>query len=137
MGEPVRDGKFEFTVTRLQPGVGNIGGRYGVDAQGGFLLVHLTVHNIGNRSQTFDGGDQKLFDTEGKRYDADGSAAIYLNGSHSFLEAINPGNQVKAIVVFDLPESARPHRIELHDSLFSGGVGVDLTRHPKPKASST
>lgn len=25
VGEPARDGKFEFTVTRLQPGVGNVG----------------------------------------------------------------------------------------------------------------
>ncbi|MFF3214430.1 DUF4352 domain-containing protein [Streptomyces sp. NPDC002886] len=133
IGKPVRDGKFEFTVTRLQQGGDNIGGSYGADAQGRFLLVHVTVRNIGDQSQTFDGSDQKLFDAKNRRYNADTGAAIYLKDSHSFLEAINPGNQVKAVIVFDLPTSTRPVRLELHDSLFSGGVTVDLIRH-EPQA---
>ncbi|MFI7353616.1 DUF4352 domain-containing protein [Streptomyces avidinii] len=128
VGEPVRDGKFEFTVTRLQPGVGNIGGAYGQDAQGQFLLVHMTVKNIGDRAQTFDGADQKLIDRNGSEYSADTAAALYLDGSESFLQQINPGNVVDGIVVFDVPKGAEPVRMELHDSMFSGGTTVDLTR---------
>ncbi|GAA2650439.1 MULTISPECIES: DUF4352 domain-containing protein [Streptomyces] len=128
VGEPARDGKFEFTVTRLQPGVGHIGGAYGQDAQGQFYLVHMTVKNIGDRARTFDGADQKLIDRNGSKYSADTAAAIHLDGSDSFLQQINPGNAVDGIVVFDVPKNADPVRIELHDSLFSGGTTVDLTR---------
>ncbi|MFI1645941.1 DUF4352 domain-containing protein [Streptomyces avidinii] len=127
VGEPARDGKFEFTVTRLRPGVGNVGGAYGQDAQGQFLLVHVTVKNIGDRAQTFDGADQKLVDRNGSKYSADTAAALYLDGSESFLQQINPGVVVDGIVVFDVPKGADPVRIELHDSLFSGGTTVDLT----------
>ncbi|MFJ3827804.1 DUF4352 domain-containing protein [Streptomyces sp. NPDC090046] len=127
VGEPVRDGKFEFTVTRLQPGVGNVGGAYGQDAQGQFLLVHVTVKNIGDRAQTFDGADHKLIDRNGSKYSADTAAALYLDGSESFLQQINPGVVVDGIVVFDVPKGADPVRMELHDSLFSGGTTVDLT----------
>ncbi len=127
VGEAVRDGKFEFTVTRLQAGVGNVGGEYGQDAQGQFFLVHMSVKNIGDRAQTFDGADQKLFDRNGSKYSADTAAGLYLDGSESFLEQINPGNVVDGVVVFDIPKGADPVRIELHDSLFSGGTTVDLT----------
>ncbi|MFD9477377.1 DUF4352 domain-containing protein [Streptomyces nojiriensis] len=127
LGEPVRDGKFEFTVTKLQPGVGNVGGAYGQNAQGQFFLVHMTVKNIGDRAQTFDGADQKLIDRNGSKYSADTAAALHLDGSESFLQQINPGNVVDGIVVFDVPKAADPVRIELHDSLFSRGTAVDLT----------
>ncbi|MFJ3963953.1 DUF4352 domain-containing protein [Streptomyces sp. NPDC090036] len=129
LGEPVRDGKFEFTVTRLQPGVSHVGGgAYGQDAQGQFFLVHMTVRNIGDRAQIFDGSDQKLIDRNGSKYSADVGASLLIDGSESFLEQINPGNAVDGIVVFDIPKGADPVRIELHDSLFSGGITADLTR---------
>ncbi|WP_448699035.1 DUF4352 domain-containing protein [Streptomyces avidinii] len=129
VGEPVRDGKFEFTVTRLQPGVGNIGGAYGQDAQGQFLLVH-----IDREEHRRPGPDLRRCRPEAHRPQrqqvpsADTAAALYLDGSESFLQQINPGNVVDGIVVFDVPNGADPVRIELHDSLFSGGTTVDLTR---------
>jgi len=33
---------------------------------------------------------------------------------------------VDGVVVFDIPKSATPTKIELHDSPFSGGVTVEL-----------
>jgi hypothetical protein len=41
-------------------------------------------------------------------------------------EEINPGNVLKGIVVFDIPRNAEPTSLELHDSMFSGGVTVSL-----------
>ena len=128
IGTAVADGKFEFTVTSLEPGVPHIGdATFGVDAQGQFLLVHVTVKNIGAEAQYFDSSSQKLLDGQGRTHSADGTAAIYLPDSNSFLTSINPGNTVEGIVVFDLPVDATPASIELHDSPFSGGVTVTLT----------
>ncbi|MFG3410294.1 DUF4352 domain-containing protein [Streptomyces sp. NPDC048142] len=128
IGDPVRDGKFEFTVTRLQPGLPRIGSTdFGSEAQGQFILVHMTVKNIGSESQTFNGSDQKLFDAKDREYSADSGAAIYLDESESFLNSINPGNSVAGIVVFDVPKDVTPVKLEVHDSIFSGGATINLS----------
>ncbi|MBO0898947.1 DUF4352 domain-containing protein [Cellulomonas sp. zg-ZUI199] len=127
IGTPVRDGKFEFTVTAIEPGVARIGSDVlGKDAQGQFTLVHVTVTNIGDEAQYFDGSSQKLVDAQGRTHSADTSAAIYLGDAESFLNQINPGNSVQGTVVFDLPADATPASLELHDSMFSGGVTVTV-----------
>jgi hypothetical protein len=43
-----------------------------------------------------------------------------------FLQEINPGNSVSGIVVFDVLTGQTPDHLELHDSLFSGGVTVNV-----------
>ncbi|MCA5891833.1 DUF4352 domain-containing protein [Isoptericola sp. NEAU-Y5] len=127
VGDPVRDGKFEFTVTELEDGVREIGDELlSQEAQGRFVLVHMTVENIGDEAQYFDGDSQELIDTEGRTHSADTAAAIYLGDSNSFLNEINPGNKVEGVVVFDLPKDATPQSLELHDSMFSGGVQVNV-----------
>ena len=126
IGDKVRDGKFEFTVVKItkKASVGN--DMVGTKAQGVFVLVHVKVKNIGKKAQLFDSSSQKLFDTDDREFSADGEAGIYLGDSNSFLNEINPGNQVKGIVVFDVPKDATPAKLELHDSPFSGGVKVSL-----------
>jgi hypothetical protein len=127
MGDAVRDGKFEFTVTELEDGVDQIGDDFlNEKAQGQFVLVHMTVENVGDEAQYFDGDSQKLVDTEGRTHSADTGAAIYLDDSNSFLNEINPGNTVDGVVVFDVPADASAATLELHDSMFSGGVEVSV-----------
>ncbi|SDC56034.1 protein of unknown function [Sanguibacter gelidistatuariae] len=128
IGSVVADGKFEFTVNSLEPGVAHIGdATFGVDAQGQFLLVHVTVTNIGDQAQYFDSSSQKLLDAQGRTHSADSTAAVYLPDSNSFLTSINPGNTVEGIIVFDVPADASPASLELHDSPFSGGVTVAVS----------
>ncbi|WP_372594355.1 DUF4352 domain-containing protein [Actinotalea sp.] len=127
IGAVVADGKFEFTVTSVETGVARVGDDYlHQDAQGQFVLVRMTVKNVGDEAQYFDGSSQELVDTEGRRHSADSGAAIYLGDANSFLNQINPGNQVDGVVVFDIPVDAQLASITLHDSMFSGGVSVDL-----------
>jgi hypothetical protein len=126
IGSPARDGKFEFTVTRMEKR-DRVGSDFlGKEAQGVFLLVHVTVKNIGNESESFMGAEQKLFDEQGREFDASSEAAIYLDDSKSLYEKINPGNSVDGVVLFDIPKDVKPSAIELHDSIFSGGVRVSL-----------
>ncbi|NMM32105.1 MAG: DUF4352 domain-containing protein [Cellulomonas sp.] len=125
VGTPVRDGKFEFTVTSIKPGVPSVGSdAFGQKAQGQFVLMHLTIKNIGDKAQYFDGSSQKAFDAQGREFSSDAGAAIYLEDSNSFLNEINPGNTVTGTVVFDMPRDAAIAKLELHDSPFSGGVRV-------------
>ncbi|MFG1716111.1 DUF4352 domain-containing protein [Micromonospora sp. NPDC049203] len=128
IGQPARDGKFEFTVKSAKCGVGKVGSSaFGATAQGQFCLVTLNVKNIGKESQMFDGSSQKAYAANGTEYSADGSAGLYANkNAETFLNDINPGNQVTGVVVFDIPKGVKLARLELHDSPFSGGVTVSL-----------
>lgn len=127
IGDPVRDGMFEFTVTGVDTGVARVGDEVpGEQAQGQFVLVQVRVENIGEEAQYFAGSAQTLVDTDGREHSADEAAALFIEGSDSLFTEINPGNAVDGVVVFDIPTDAVPAVLELHDSLLSGGVTVDL-----------
>lgn len=50
IGTPVRDGKFEFVVTRVTHAK-SVGGQFGQTAQGEYTILQVSVKNIGNESQ--------------------------------------------------------------------------------------
>ncbi len=126
IGTAVRDGEFSFTVTKMDKRA-RVGGDFlSKDAQGVFLLVYITVENIGDEAQAFSGSAQKLYDAKGREFEASAEAAIYLQDSKSLYEKINPGNSVRGVVLFDIPKNTDPAAIELHDSIFSNGVKVKL-----------
>ncbi|GGQ00559.1 DUF4352 domain-containing protein [Streptosporangium pseudovulgare] len=128
IGDTVKDGKFSFKVTKVEKGVERVGDQYiGSNAQGQYVLVHVTVKNIGDEAQMFLDSAQKLLDTADREYDADSGAAVLgLKNSNAFLNNINPGNSVSGILLFDVPDDFRIKAIELHDSLFSDGTQVAL-----------
>jgi hypothetical protein len=127
LGDPVRDGKFEFTVTEVEAGVEEIGDEsFGEKAQGQYVLVHLKIENIGDEAQTFDSENVTAFDADGREFSSDIDAELYLDESNSFLNQINPGNTSTGIVVFDVSKDTKITALELHDSFFSDGVRVEL-----------
>ncbi|MGZ4438330.1 MAG: DUF4352 domain-containing protein [Nocardioides sp.] len=128
LGDPVRDGKFEFTVKNVSCGKQKIGpAGFGTKAQGQFCLVAMKVENIGKESQTMFGDNQLMFDEQGRKFSADTEAAVYMGDrAQTLFEEINPGNSINGIVIFDVPKNARPASLELHDSAFSDGVKVAL-----------
>lgn len=126
-GHAVRDGKFEFVVTTVKNGPARIGDQYvNETAQGRFLLITVKVTNIGDEARQLSDSNQKLFDTSGRSYEASSTAGVLLPDNKVLYENINPGNSVTATLVFDVPRTAKPGRIELHDGLLSGGVTVNL-----------
>jgi hypothetical protein len=129
LGDKVRDGKFEFTVTKMDCSKSNVGGEYlNKKAQGKFCQISLTVKNIGDEAQTFSGSSQKALDAKGTEYSNDGEAELYANRDNStFLNEINPGNQTKGNLIFDVSKATKLTSLELHDSPFSGGVKVSLS----------
>ena len=123
LNQPARDGEFEFTVTTVKCGATSVDS----DLPSEYCLVDVTVKNIGDVPQMFDGSSQKAFDAKGAEYSHDGVAEMYANeGNATFLETINPGNQVKGRLVFDVPKGTALTEVMLHDSPISGGVRVNL-----------
>jgi hypothetical protein len=133
IGSKVRDGKFQFTVTRVshRRSVGDTSLGLGETAQGRFTVLHIKVTNIGNVAQTLDDSAQYVYDSHGRQYDADSEADIDANNNNGggvFFNDINPGNTVRGVILFDLPKGDKAVKAELHDSMFSGGVTVSLVR---------
>ncbi|MGX1807692.1 DUF4352 domain-containing protein [Nocardia sp. NPDC055321] len=128
LNTPVRDGKFEFVVTGVQAGVKTIGDNPYLQktAQGAYLIVSITITNIADVPKSFSPGNQHVFDDQNRKFGNDSAAAINLQADTSLYAEINPGNTITAQVVFDMPVGAVPDRIELHDSMFSGGTDVAL-----------
>ncbi|MBQ0892379.1 DUF4352 domain-containing protein [Micromonospora sp. U56] len=129
VGQPARDGKFEFTVKSSKCGVAKVGSSMlGDKAQGQFCLITVNVKNIGKEAQLLDGSSQKAYTADGTEYSTDTEAGLYANQEQStFFNEINPGNQVTGVLVFDIPKNVKLTKLELHDSAFSGGVDVALS----------
>ncbi|MFD7846595.1 DUF4352 domain-containing protein [Nocardia sp. NPDC059764] len=124
VGTTVRDGKFSFAVTRVDPPITTVGTSEILkrDAQGEFVLVYVDITNVGNQKQSFFGDNQKLIDEHGKEFSNDSGAALNVN--KDLLSEINPGNKLSAVLVFDVPKGTVPAAIEFHDSILSGGARV-------------
>lgn len=131
VGEPARDGKFEFVAKSIKCGVPNVGSEYMTKAaQGQYCLLSVSVKNVGNEAQSLLSSNQYLFNASGQKYSADDTATMYAAPSGaSWYSEINPGNTVEGTIVFDLPKDQTPVKAELHDSAFSNGVGVSLNQH--------
>ncbi|MET0478691.1 MAG: serine/threonine-protein kinase [Actinomycetota bacterium] len=127
LGEPVRDGQFEFVVRSVDCGARLVGEGVGrKPALGQFCLVGLRVENTGGEGRTFGGGQQYLFDDVGKRHDPD-LDAIFREGDGQLLSThLNPGQRLEGTLIYDVPDPVRLARVELHDGPFSGGVSVEL-----------
>jgi hypothetical protein len=103
IGEVVKVGDVEFTVNGVETAT-NVGGEFGQDAQGKFLLVDVTVKNVGNEAITTDASFFKLKAGE-KTFEADSTAGIYANdNTEFFLQQINPDLENNGTVVFDVSE---------------------------------
>lgn len=127
LNSPARDGKFEFTVTKVQCGVSSVGDKLlNRKAQGQYCLVSVKVTNVGKEARTLAASSQYAYNSQGDRYSADPAGSFYVDDSGTLWEDINPGNTLVGTIVFDIPQGAKLARLELHDSALSGGVTVTL-----------
>ncbi|MFG2442288.1 DUF4352 domain-containing protein [Nocardia fluminea] len=125
-GTEVRDGKFGFTVTKVDPPVTTVGDNQFLQktAQGEFILVYVDVANTSTVAQSYFGSNQKLIDDQGREFANDTTAEINVNDQLS--AEINPGNKTSMVLVFDVPVGTVPTAVEFHDSAFSAGARVAL-----------
>lgn len=131
IGQPARDGKFEFTISKVSCGETTVGTNQYLQkhAQGQYCRVSMSIKNIGDQAQGLSSSDQKLVDAQGKEYSADDTATLYAapdGATSTWYNQINPGNSVNGDIIFDIPKGVTPITAVLHDSAFSGGVKVNL-----------
>lgn len=128
VGQAVRDGGFEFIVAGVHCGVKQVGdSSLGRAAAGQYCLATMTVHNVGGRPARFSAGEQVAGSADGDRYHPDAAAGLEANDNSQILDSeIDPGQQIQAIVVYDVPVTARLTKLILHESARSRGVTVNL-----------
>lgn len=127
IGDTVTDGDLSFTVTNVETGVSTVGDEYWNEtASGQYVIVDVTVENVGSEPASFDATEQYLYNAAGDRFGADTDAMVAVPDSNLF-DDINPGNTVQGKIIFDMPEGATPTSIQLHGGMFSDGVKVNLS----------
>lgn len=129
VGQTVKDGDLAFVVQGMTCGAqataavnAEVFGET-VPAGAQECLVTMTVADDKGTSQTFFDSNQYAYDAAGRRFSADSQAAIYLTGANDDTQ-INPGITVTAVVPFQIPIGDTIVKLDLHDSVFSGGVTV-------------
>lgn len=126
IGEPVTtDDGSQYTVTAFTCGIPLVGDEnFGVEAQGEFCQLDLTLLNTGDEAVTFNSSEVKAF-AGSTEYSSDGEASIYAEGN-AFLEDVNPGNTLNAKIFFDVPPGTVLERAVVGAGLFAEGATVEL-----------
>ena len=123
------DAGFGFAVGAVRCGDRTVGpADLAQTTTGQFCLVDVTVRNTGPEAALLDPGAQQAIDGQGRRYPVSDRAAVFLNdGNPTLLEQIPPGASVSGVLPFELPASAEPVALELHEAVGSPGVRVPLS----------
>lgn len=126
IGDVVKVGDVEFTINSTSTAK-NVGGEYGTNAQGTYLLMNVSVKNVGNESITMDSSFFQLKSGE-KTFDADSSASIYANeDTNFFMEQVNPDLTTTGIVGFDVSDEviANPElMVQVQTGFFGTETGL-------------
>ena len=122
IGSEVRDGKFAFVVDSVERQTNWYGEP---KPRGQWVIASVSITNIGNEPQSFFVSNQKLIDSAGREYAADGTAAIYMDQESMAID-LGPGLSLTVKIPFDVPPGATLSSLVLHDSAFSSGVTVSI-----------
>jgi len=130
IGQESRDGDLAFTVTAMDCGATHLPGAAAARAaQGLFCFVSVDVKNFGRAPDNFLGRLQTLLDTQSRRFSPDPSATqLYPdnNGQDLTQVVVNPGNELKAVLVFDIPNGTVPVVAALRSTPRGPGTYINL-----------
>jgi eukaryotic-like serine/threonine-protein kinase len=124
LGMPVRDGNVQFVVSSVRCGVPEVGsGLVKRTASGQFCLADVRATNVKRDARTLYEPFQKLVDSAGRTHSADITMRVVFR-DQTIWDKIQPGEQVRGTMVFDIPKNVSATALELHDGIASGGVTV-------------
>jgi uncharacterized protein DUF4352 len=126
LGTPVRDGNLQFVVSSVRCGVAQVGsGLVTRTADGQYCLADVRATNVKNDARTLYEPFQKLVDSAGHKHSADVTMRVVFR-DQTIWDKIQPGEQVRGTMVFDIPKDVTATALELHDGIASGGVTVRI-----------
>ncbi len=119
------DGPLSFTVhgIEVRPTVVMSDAPLEKTAVGEYIVVHMTVTNVGTDPASFVGTFQTLH-AGGTTYPLDDEATAYLAGTLADLE---PGASADVSIAFDVPPGTPAETIELHADPSTPGIQVPLS----------
>lgn len=128
LGDPVRDGKLEFVVLDVACGVAKVEWTLiSQQADGQFCVVDVSVTNIHDDQVLFPGAGQYAYTADEVRVRSASDANFIANRGQVDFWLIGGGDSITVKLVFDIPADATIATLELHDSLFSRGVTVEVS----------
>lgn len=116
-------GDFAYTFhkveTTSQIGKDIYGEFYGEKADGIFLVVDVTIENIAKETKDYWGGAISITDSQGRVFEDDDNAWIYLDEDVKFIyEQLQPNLPKRGKIVFDVPKDIEGN-LRIKKSLFS------------------
>lgn len=97
-----------------------------VTARGVFVVVALSIRNVGDEPLTFFDSYQTLVDSTGETFAADMAADIYGNLDIRSTR-MEPGAGLVVDIAFDVPDDSVPRNLILRQSDSSAGVAVAIS----------
>lgn len=104
--------EVQYTVTNISTAT-NIGGQYGENADGVFVIVEIEMKNTGKESFEVSGNLFKLVDSQEREYDTDTDAMIYAENSVVY-EQVDPGVTKKGVLIFDVPKDQSGRQLKIN-----------------------
>lgn len=125
--EPFAYGSVLYTVGNITKAADVKHGTTSVQAVGTFILVPLTVANQSQEPVTFQPSDFALHDAEGQVFSlhggATGLASAAPGKSDLFAEALQPGLEIQAVLVFDVPKQASAFDLRISSGFMDVKLG--------------
>lgn len=104
---------------------------YTANTAGFFVVVPLTIKNIGQETSTFSSWQLKLLDAQDRKYDpAEWGAQLAAGGESLFLKQINPGLSHTTVVVFEVPEDGSGFQLQIQGSLAAKSANIRIGEIP-------
>lgn len=132
IGQPARDGALTFVVTKFDCGATEVGeGQRIKKALGRYCVLEFKASNTGTQPASYVAPMQFLLDAQRRRFAPDSLAtSLYLNATSgsppSSVQQLNPGAEVEASLIYDVPTGVNPELAELHGG-NTLGITVRLT----------
>ena len=118
-GDKVVTGDFAYTFNSYQT-TNYVGNEYfGEKADGMFLVIDVTIENIGKESKTLWSSNVVVIDDQQRRFEHDTVAEIYLNGKAFNFEQMQPGLPKTGKIIFDVPQNLKGFIEVSDDNMWS------------------
>ncbi len=123
--------RVDKVTTASKVGKDILGTFMGVEADGIFYIIELTIENRAKESKNIFMDVFKIVDDQGRSFDPDAEAEIYyeVGGKKAitFGDQLQPGLPITGVKIFDLPKTAKGLKLEIECcGLITEKVYIDL-----------